>query len=252
MRANSSSTTFPAPTGDAFDPSVFERTSANPTTSLRPVLDRSRLWNQRNQRRSYQFNLHDRIQRVLTAWQSHEPEYGSLRQMTSDLSEISSIEVPADIEPARDLPSSSSLPSMPTNIQPTTIETPQPVATDNTEADADNNLNAETQLRLNIILDQLTPRAIGGRKSALTELSLLLDIVASDTEFINPGTNSYSLLLFPLSLLLLFACKDHTGIHCSLLSRVLTLSCLYSVPTLSTQVVASIGKPGAETRVRFV
>ena len=123
MQANSSFTTFQDPAaGDAFDPSIFARTAPNPSQPLRRVLDRSRLWNQRYQQGAYQFNLHDRVERVISAWQNNEPEYGSLHQLAKDLDEISAIHEPADIEAA-----------MPANMEPTTANTP---------VDADNSLDA--------------------------------------------------------------------------------------------------------------
>ena len=78
---------------DAFDPSIFDRTSPNPSTPLRRVLDRRQMWNHRNQQSAYRLNLDDRVQRVLSAWQDEEPEFGAVLQMANDLAEISAMEV---------------------------------------------------------------------------------------------------------------------------------------------------------------
>jgi hypothetical protein len=125
---------------------------------------------------------------VLTAWQNDQPDYGSLHQMASDLSEISAIDVPVDIEPASQLSNPSSATAVPSNTQPATSGLCQPVSTDNTDAAGDSTLDAEAQRRLDNMLRELTLGISDNRQSALSEVGRMLDVFAIDAVSTNPGT----------------------------------------------------------------
>jgi hypothetical protein len=216
MGANSSFTaTEEAAVEASAIPNVPERTS----TPLRRVLDRRGLWNQRDQQRAYEFNLHDRVQRVFTAWGNGEQEYGSLDQMAKDLSEISLMgERADDIQPAQpvspdDAPGSDlseiSTIAMPADIQPAT----QPISTDSTVVDASSSLDEETQRHLHSMLEEFTRNCSNERQPALSQLAHMLNDIEHASEAPDPGTLSLSLFLFSPSLSV-----SSLSVSCSLFS----------------------------------
>jgi hypothetical protein len=189
MRSNSNFSGTEEQEVPAEIPSVPARSS----TPLRRVLDRTALWNQRNQQQAYQYNVYDRVQRVFNAWDNGQPEYGTLQQMVQDLSEISSMGEPAENIPADEFVSpdnaaSSSLPdismsSVPPGMQPEE----EPVSIDGPVVDAGTILDAETQHQLHSMLEELTGSSSNERESNLSELAGMLNDIEHAAEVRLPG-----------------------------------------------------------------
>jgi hypothetical protein len=192
-------------------------TPPNHSTPLRRVLDRSRLWNARFQASAYQFNLHSRVQRVFTAWQDGQPEYGSIDQMVRDLSEIPSraeaATVPATIpthtdhaleEMAVDFRDSDA------STQPARTQPAQTLSTDNEAIAAgsapdeqaiaaEGDLDAQTQRHLQTLLEAFTLQASDDRQTALSQLNGILADISNDASSVEPGKHSHSMHVPPVS-----------------------------------------------------
>jgi hypothetical protein len=165
MLSSGSSNFSEEPAGAELDPSIFDRTFANASLPLRRVLNRDKMWNQRHQHSAYEFNLHDRVQRVFTAWENGDPEYGSRDQMARDLSEISAM---SDVQPI-------------TNAQQTFSEDAE---------SPDSSLDKETQCQLQGLLEELTLSLGNDKEAGLTHLAGLLSDVAQPAEPLHPGIHS--------------------------------------------------------------
>jgi hypothetical protein len=159
------------------DPVDSDETSQQPVIPSiheRRLLDRSRLWNHRDQQRAYDLNLHNRVVRVFNAWENDEHEYGSLNQMAKDLTEISTM-----AEPAQPLFAADSSPM---------AEVAEPVFPDNAPAAGDPSsiLDAESERHLTIMLEEFTMRM--GNDERQTALSQMSQVLKAITEHPAQGT----------------------------------------------------------------